>query len=217
MFGFSARDRASRKAQGALGDFYKVRPPAPVTSIKELPLLAVDVETTGLKPQEHDLLSIGWVPIDHGEIQLGGAGHRVLRGSEVGDSAVIHRLTDDDIEQGIDAKEAVADLLRALEGRVMLVHWAAMETGFLSAACRKHFGADLIVPVVDTFAIERRHMERMGTYPRGEDLRLPRIRQRYGLPNYRSHNALIDALACAELYLALAASFRGNTLKSLQV
>ncbi|MDO4685576.1 MAG: exonuclease domain-containing protein [Corynebacterium sp.] len=217
MFGFSARSRAARKARGALREFYGTAPPAPGTNISELSLLAVDVETTGLKPQQHDLLSIGWVPIDGGVISLEGAGHRVLRGSEVGDSAVIHRLTDDDIEKGVDAKEAVSDLLRALEGRVMLVHWAAMETGFLSAACKRHFGADFVVPVVDTFALERRHMERMGTYPRGEDLRLPRIRERYGLPQYRSHNALIDALACAELYLALAASFRGNTLKSLQV
>ncbi|WP_286204536.1 CBS domain-containing protein [Corynebacterium afermentans] len=60
--------------------------------------------------------------------------------------------------------------------------------------------------VVDTFAMERRHMERMGTYPRGEDLRLPRVRQRYNLPMYANHNALTDAVACAELYLALTAS-----------
>lgn len=49
-------------------------------------------------------------------------------------------------------------------------------------------------------------MERMGTYPRGEDLRLPRVRQRYNLPTYANHNALTDAVACAELYLALTAS-----------
>ena len=49
-------------------------------------------------------------------------------------------------------------------------------------------------------------MERMATYPRGEDLRLARVRQRYGLPAYRNHNALTDAVACAELYLALTAS-----------
>jgi len=91
-----------------------------------------------------------------------------------------------------------------------------MEQGFLSAACTQHFGAELHVPIVDTFAVERRHMERMGTYPRGEDLRLARVRQRYGLPQYRNHNALTDALACAELYLALAAASRGTTLTSMQ-
>ena len=134
----------------------------------------------------------------------------------MGESATIHGLTDDAVRAGMPAAEAVTGLLRALQGRVMVVHYAAMEQGFLSAAYTQHFGAELHVPIVDTFAVERRHMERMGTYPRGEDLRLARVRQRYGLPQYRNHNALTDALACAELYLALAAASRGTTLTSMQ-
>ena len=151
--------------------------------------------------------------------RLAGAGHVVLQqrdGTSVGESATIHGLTDDAVRAGTPAAEAVTGLLHALQGRVMVVHYATMEQGFLSAACAQHFGAELHVPIVDTFAVERRHMERMGTYPRGEDLRLTRVRQRYGLPQYRNHNALTDALACAELYLALAAASRGTTLASMQ-
>ena len=58
-------------------------------------------------------------------------------------------------------------------------------------------------------------MERMGTYPRGEDLRLARVRQRYGLPRYGSHNALSDALACAELYVAQRGNTRAVTLRDV--
>jgi DNA polymerase-3 subunit epsilon len=58
-------------------------------------------------------------------------------------------------------------------------------------------------------------MERMGTYPRGEDLRLARVRQRYGLPDYHNHNALTDALACAEQYLAHRATLPMSTLKDV--
>jgi DNA polymerase-3 subunit epsilon len=58
-------------------------------------------------------------------------------------------------------------------------------------------------------------MERMSTYPRGEDLRLPRVRSRYELPAYRSHDALTDALACAELYIAMVAGNNWSTLKSV--
>ena len=191
MFGLSRRERALKKATGALAEFYQVPHPGPRASLADLPMLAVDVETTGLSPRDDRLLSIGWVPIDGGTITLAGAGPVVLQqrdGTSVGE----------------------------LQGRVMVVHYAAMEQGFLSAACTQHFGAELHVPIVDTFAVERRHMERMGTYPRGEDLRLARVRQRYGLPQYRNHNALTDALACAELYLALAAASRGTTLTSMQ-
>ena len=219
MFGLSRRERALKKATGALAEFYQVSQPSPRAPLADLPMLAVDVETTGLSPRDDRLLSIGWVPIDGGTITLAGAGHVVLQqrdGTSVGESATIHGLTDDAVRAGTPAAEAVTGLLRALQGRVMVVHSAAMEQGFLSSACTQHFGAELHVPIVDTFAVERRHMERMGTYPRGEDLRLARVRQRYGLPQYRNHNALTDALACAELYLALAAASRGTTLTSMQ-
>lgn len=216
--GRSGRTARARRATGALKEFYDVPAPPPSTSLDELPLLAVDVETTGLKPDEHQIVSIGWVPVTGRVIELGGAGYRVIRGTEgftVGSSAVIHRLTDDELAAGVDLEEALAELLAALRGRVLLAHFAPMEQNFLSAACQKYFDAPLQLPVVDTFAIERRHMEKMSTYPRGEDLRLARVRARYGLPQYSNHQALTDALACAELYLAQIREVNASTLKEI--
>ncbi|EOA63762.1 DNA polymerase III epsilon subunit [Corynebacterium glutamicum MT] len=207
-----------RRATGALQEFYSVPRPGASTSIEDLKLLAVDVETTGLKPHRHQIVSIGWVPINGDVIDLSGAGYVVIRGSEgfsVGSSAVIHQLTDDEIAADIDIEDALGQLLQALQGRAMLAHFSPIERDFISAACLKHFGTLLDVPLVDTFAMERRHMERMSTYPRGEDLRLARIRQRYGLPNYSNHQALTDALACAEVYLVQITHLRANTLKDI--
>ncbi|SDL68249.1 DNA polymerase III, epsilon subunit [Corynebacterium mycetoides] len=170
-------------------------------------LLAVDVETTGLTPGKHQLVSIGWVPVDGRVIDLSAARYFVFSGTAVGDSATIHGVTDDDISShGTDARVILDEFSRALEGRRLLAHFAQMEVGFISHAMKQVAGRAWRLrdrDVVDTFAFERRHMERMGTYPRGEDLRLARVRQRYGLPDYRNHNALTDAIACAELYLTL--------------
>ena len=212
------RSDPAKKATGPLREFYDVPAPDDRAPLDEVPLLAVDVETTGMDPKKHQLVSIGWVPVSGGRIDLAGAGYVILRGSEgfsVGSSATIHHLTDDEIARGIDPADAVAQFLGALQGRAMLAHFAAMEQGFISQACETHFGAPLQVKTVDTFAIERRHMERMGTYPRGEDLRLARVRSRYGLPSYRNHNALTDALACAEQYLAHRATLSVDTLKDV--
>ncbi|MBN9644622.1 exonuclease domain-containing protein [Corynebacterium mendelii] len=220
MFGLDKLSRTKKKATGALADFYTATFPDGHTPLDQLKLLAVDVETTGLEPGTHRLLSIGWVPVNATSIDLSGAGHVIVKGSEgaasVGHSATVHGLTDDAVAAGTDPAEAVAMVLEALKGRAMLTHYAPMEQGFLGQACKTHFGADLIVPIVDTFACERRHMEKMATYPRGEDLRLARVRSRYNLPAYSNHNALTDAIACAELYLALATNVRGGTLKSMQ-
>nr|WP_048742465.1 exonuclease domain-containing protein [Corynebacterium hansenii] len=188
-----------RKATGALAEFYA----APTRDDR---WLAVDVETTGLDPNKDRLLSIGWVPVDGDEIILGGAGHVILRGAEgeasVGASATLHGLTDDDVAAGVEPREAMEMVLRALAGRKLLAHFAKLETGFLDRACRKHFGAGLKVDVADTMQREYLKYQAADREPRRDELRLWTCRERYGLPPYKAHHALTDALAGAELWLA---------------
>ena len=129
----------------------------------------------------------------------------------------MHMLTQDMVNGGIELKEAATHLREALEGRALLAHFAQLEVGFIEKMSQQVFGERPELAVVDTFALERRHMERMGTYPRGEDLRLARVRQRYGLPRYGNHNALSDALACAELYVAQRGITRAVTLRDVRL
>ncbi|MEY8565107.1 exonuclease domain-containing protein [Corynebacteriaceae bacterium 7-707] len=215
-----------RRATGALADFYGVAPPSGSTRLEDLPILAVDVEATGLDLATDRLLSIGWVPMDGPRIVLAGAREVVISGAQddgdgVGQSATVHGLTDDMVEAGVPLEDALAELLEALAGRAMLAHFATIEEDFLSAACRSVFGAGLAVPTLDTYALARRRMERDSVHPRGEDLRLPRLRERYGLPSYPPHRAVTDALSCAELFLAMTSPANGrspySTLRSAQV
>lgn len=179
------------------------------STLADAPFLSIDVETTGLKPGRDALVSIGWVPVRDRVIDLTQAQYFVLAGVRIGDSAVIHGVTDDDVARsGVDHALVLERLDEALRGHRLLAHFAQMETGFISQLYSDQRGVKrkwAKHEVVDTMEMERRHMERMGTYPRGEDLRLARVRERYNLPAYRNHNALTDAIACAELYLALTA------------
>ena len=184
--------------------------PAPSVPLDEMPLLAVDIETTGLDPRVDRVLSIGWVPVDGGSVVLGGAGRVVVRdevggagGAGVGSSATIHGLTDDALAGGEVMADAVARLLGALTGRVLLAHFARIETAFLSGACERLWGAPLPCVVVDTLDLEHRVVTGRGQRdPEPGALRLWSARERHGLPVYPAHEALVDALACAELYLA---------------
>ena len=191
--------------------------PPPSTRLDELKLVAVDMETTSLDPKTGDIVSLGWVPINGARIDLSGAGYSVVRGARVGDDAHVHLLTQEMVDEGIELDEALSVLRTALHGGVLLAHFAQLEVGFIEKASQQVFGEKPRLTVVDTFALERRHMERMGTYPRGEDLRLARVRERYGLPRYNNHNALSDALACAELYLAQRRGTRAETLRDVVV
>ena len=60
-----------------------------------------------------------------------------------------------------------------------------------------------MVPVIDTQALALRQLKRQHALIRNGDLRLFNLRNRYHLPVYKAHHALSDALATAELFLAL--------------
>ena len=215
------RDKAASRATGVLADFYAAGFPGDETPASELRLLSLDFETTGLDATRDQVLSIGFVPVDGDTIALGGAAHRVLKvTTEVGQSAVFHGITDDQIASGTPVEDAVADTLAALSGRAMLAHFAKIETEFLSLLCERLYGAPLVVPVVDTLVLQDRLVNRgFDDESLAGQLRLWNARTRYGLPVYKAHNALTDAVATAELYLAQVAenaAVKAQTLKTLK-
>ncbi|KUG56798.1 hypothetical protein AVL62_11705 [Serinicoccus chungangensis] len=196
-----------------LADAADVDPRIPLADVQ---LLALDLETTGLDPRRHEVLSVGHVPVVEGRIVLAQARHELVRPQgPVGESAVHHGLTDDRLAHRPDLAQVLPGVLGALraeggEGappvrRVLLAHFAQIETAFLSASCRRLYGTDVPLQVVDTLTLAQR-LRRVPTPELASGrLRLDACRRHYRLPRYRAHSALTDALACAELFLALSA------------
>lgn len=234
-FGRRDGERGRRRAAATLPDgglrrYLESPVPDRSTPVDELSLLAVDVETTGLDPRRDRVLAVGFVPVDGTRIALGGAGAVLVRADArsdddgVGQSAIVHGITDDRIAEGADVCEVVDLLFDAMVGRVLLAHYSPIETDFLGAMCRRLYGVRPPLVAVDTLELQRR-VTRPGidmgftTDPHPDDLRLWGARERYGLPRYRAHDALVDAVACAELYLAQIAELgkRGaRTLRDLR-
>ncbi len=173
------------------------------TPVGDLALLAVDLETTGLSVHHDSILSVGVVPVDRGRIDLGRARRWVVAHGDPGEAVTVHGLTHDDLEEGRPLPAVLADLRDALAGRVMVAHHAPFETGFLRAAYRGLGEEPPPLTAVCTLRLQRRVLAHAGVHepPRGA-LRLWQARARFGLPAVRAHDALGDALACAELYLA---------------
>jgi DNA polymerase-3 subunit epsilon len=205
-----------------LRDYLEVPFPEPGTPVESLPLLALDLETTALRPREGHIVSVGYVPVDGLRVELSGAGHvLVADGGEVGQSATVHGITDDAKDGGVPLEEALRAVLEALAGRVLLAHFAPIEVGYLAAATERLWGAPLPMVVVDTMDLERRLVtDHFVLEPQTGALRLWGARARYGLPRYRAHEALTDAIACAELFLAQAAELHDRhatlTLKDVR-
>lgn len=213
LFGLDARRRRLlRKAPaGPVRDFLDVPFASEKADFREASYLALDLETTGGNAERDEIVSLGWVGIERQRVVLASARHRVVRlaGAMSPQSAVIHRITDDEAAAGVPLAQAIEELLRALAGRILVAHYAPTELGFLSRACTRIFDAELLAPAVDTLQLAAAARERTARSPRRGELRLGNLRRAYGLPRYPAHNALSDALAAAELFLALAAERRG--------
>jgi DNA polymerase III subunit epsilon len=197
----------SKSMPGALHDYLSTPLTGKKTQCEDLVIVALDLETTGLDPRKDKILSYGLVEIHHMTIKLGTSRHQLVSidGQIPEESAVIHQITDDQAATGIRLEEALPDLLAHLAGKVMLVHYASIEQNFIDAACRKLYGAPFLIRTIDTLVLAQRLFERRNHTIQPGDLRLFNLRPRYNLPNYKAHNALSDALATAELFLAMAA------------
>lgn len=185
--------------------------PPTSTAFDDVEFVALDIETTGLEPASAEMLSVGWVLLRNGRVDVGSAESHIVRPTgEVGGSATVHGLTDTMVGQGQDRAVVVARIVEALTGRVLLVHHAGLDKALLDRLCRQQFGAPLMLPVVDTLALEHRRRRRRHHVGENNSLRLADLRVAYGLPRYGAHDCLADAIATAELLIAMVAHNDGR-------
>lgn len=179
--------------------------PLPSTSNdwRRCSFLACDAEMSSLDPDSGELLSLGWIEIESGAVRLDTAEHHLLRpNNSVGQSATIHNLRDCEFEQAQTSREVAERFLKAAAGRILVFHNARLDVAFLDRACQQLYRAPLLLPYADTMAAEQQLLTRRDRAIKSGDLRLQGCRERYNLPAYPAHNALVDALATAELLLA---------------
>jgi DNA polymerase-3 subunit epsilon len=195
---------ARRVAGTALQQSWQVPLPSTGSDWRQVSFLVVDAEMSSLDVREGELLSVGWVCVEGGSIALSSARHYLIRPEQsVGQSATIHSLRDCELEQAERREYVLLRFLEAAAGRVLVAHNAALDMAFLNRVCRRDFRAPVLMPVVDTMLLERRQLERRDQPIRQGDLRLQSCRNRYNLPPLPAHNALMDALATAELLVAM--------------
>jgi DNA polymerase-3 subunit epsilon len=209
----SQRKRALKKVDsGVLHNYLSTPLVDKHTVCEDLIIVSLDLETTGLDPKKDKILSYGYVEVSHMTVKLARSGHQLISIDDQipEESAIIHQITDDQAATGIPLEEAMPILLNELAGKVMLVHYASIEQNFLDAACRKLYGAPFVIPIIDTLVLARRLYERRNHTYQPNNLRLFNLRPQYNLPNYKAHNALSDAVATAELFLAMATDMFPN-------
>lgn len=167
--------------------------------LRDLPLLVIDFETTGLNIRTDKILSIAAVPIDNTTLHLSGAWHKFVAKQEVKqNTAIINHIVPQMLDNAEPLHEIMTTLFAMMEGRIILAHGANIERGFI-----QHYLATTYqlshFPLLwfDTLRLEQTFMKRKQPH-----YQLNSVRQHYNLPEYIAHNALSDAIATGELFFA---------------
>jgi len=201
---------AEQRGQRALADYYRAFDLSPDTPLADVPLVSLDIETTGLNPTRDAIVSIGLVSCNAQSVRCGESWYQVVRPRHLNiDSIPLHRITHSEVRDAPPLVEVLPELLKQLKGKVALVHYHPVEREFLGHAVKQLLGQALYFPLLDTMLLEARLYPResrrwFGWWraKRPVSLRLADCRARYHLPAYQPHHALTDAIATAELLQA---------------
>lgn len=203
--------QATKVTHPLLRQFYAAGMVAASTPISQVPLVAIDFETTGLNPSESGIVSIGLVPFTVHRIYSSRARQWLLkpRFALTDNSVTVHRITHSEISKAPDLSAVLPELLLLLAGKVAVVHYRQIERLFFDASVKARLGEGILFPVIDTLELEARlhRVKPLSWWEKWRQrqqvsIRLDASRRRYQLPPYQPHHAVTDAIASAELLQA---------------
>lgn len=215
------RARADAARDAAVKRYFATPLPSWDTPITDVPMAALDMETTGLDERRHAIVSLGVVPFTLARITPARRRYWVVKPPRTlfASSITHHHITHSEIAGAPDFDAIINELLSLIAGRIVVVHFRNIERPFLEAAVRARRGEGVMFPMIDTMSLEARLYRQtrwarfrrwLGRSP--VSIRLNASRSRYHLPLYQGHHALVDALATAELLQAqVATHYRPET------
>ncbi len=177
------------------------------TPISDLSFVVLDTETTGLRPEEDVILSVGAVKIDHEEINLAQSYHRYIKQDKYDrEAATIHHIRKSSAQEGIAAEDFLKEFLPYIGSRILVAHHAGFDEAMINQICLEYTGEKLSNPIIDTSALYHRAFPRLnyGYYLR-EDASLDQIASKFGIKTHDRHSSIGDAYITALALLRLLA------------
>jgi DNA polymerase-3 subunit epsilon len=186
---------------------------------------ALDLETGGLDARHDPIISVGMVPVRGGVIRLGEAFSTLIR-PEAGrpirpESVQAHQLLAGDLRKSPPLGAVLMEVDRRLADGVLLVHNRGVDVPFLKGGHARsglRWRKPQVVDTVDLIAktASRRRFLRPASGEEMPSFNLSEARRAHGLPDYEAHDALIDAVSTAELFLVLRQAIGAKTLRDLR-
>ena len=193
----------SRKFGALIGQHQRLPATISNLALKDCRWLAVDFEFSCMDTKTAKFMSAGWIEATSSGIDLASGYYRLIRAKgNLEQSPIIHGLTPRDISSGFHAREMFEQLTEFAGSHIWVLHNAQLDMVMLKQLSIR-LGVSLpTIVCVDTMqlALYQLH-KKMSVIPTGAAT-LGACRKRLDLTPALAHNALSDAMATLELWLA---------------
>lgn len=164
-------------------------------------MVVVDVESSGLDVRKDRLIAIGAVAVVNGKIVLGDSLDIVLQQSRVSgkDNILIHGIGGEAQRQGMPPVEALLVFLEYLGKSPLIAFHVAFDQAMIGRAMKHYLGVRFRHTWADLAYVAPTLFPELARRNRTLDSWL----ELFQIGNFARHSALADALATAELLLAL--------------
>ena len=177
-------------------------------------LTVIDIETTGLDPARHEVLSVGAVAIQGPALHLGESFHCqiALAGSGSYENVLIHGIAPSQWAQGTSPASCLTELLEFCGKEMLLAFHAPFDRAFLTRAAKRRLGVRFRNRFLDVAWL----LKALFPSALGPRAGLDDWCAHFGVHNSRRHTADADAFATAELVLVALAEARRKQVPSLK-
>ncbi len=182
-----------------------------------------DTELTGLNKRKDEIISIGAVRIVNLQIELSQTFHRYIQPADINPNkaTLIHRITPEQLKKAETAEEVLPEFIAFCGDGLIVGHFIGLDMHFLNKTARKVLGGTFSNPCVDTMRLARAYKEAgntdfYGHNDQSSSYNLDALTEEFGLPVFKPHDALEDALQTAYLFLYLLKKFKHGGINSLK-
>ncbi len=166
--------------------------------------VCIDCETTGLSPKKDEILSIGAVIIKDNKILMRKTLNIFVKPSKnvTEESIKIHHIRPIDLENAIEPKNAILELLEFIGSRIIIGYYIKFDIEIISKYTKKYIGIKLPNNSIEISSMYYKTRPKNSEY-QFIDLKFDTIMKELDIPELGKHDALNDAIMTSMIFLKL--------------
>lgn len=174
--------------------------------------VCLDCETTGLNPRKDEILSIGAVIIKKNRILMRNTFNIFVKPTKNinSESIKIHQIRPVDLQNAVEAKEAIFKLLEFIGNRPIVGYYIKFDIAIISKYTKEYIGISLPNHQIEVSSLYFKTKKRHSEYE-FVDLKFDTIMKELEIPELGKHDALNDAIMTSMIFLKLRDKTPANT------